>query len=223
MPNKETIGYHFYDQLLPSYVSYNQAIEAGKSGGLRLMGPAKLMSEYIFHLYDRLQPYYPPKTLTRKAITGMCSDFGLLADIANAFKHGALNKTPDKRIEGVNSIEEIWVCILYNNPPEKPYGYGQTRVMIKLLTGEYRDLQEIATNVLNFWCAYLHENGFLQHRHRFVYHGDDHLDQLQARQIKMPKTIISVPYAVTLSWLDRVYDVKTKIWYPYGQPANRVR
>ena len=209
------IELHFYDQVLPSYVNYIRAVDLAQSGGLRIMGPAKLLSEYLFHLRDRLEPNYPSRSFTRKIVAELYPDFNLIGDVANALKHGQLTHKPDKLIKDVSSIQErlVWVHFRYAN--SRPYSYLQPRIMVKLITGEYRDLLEVATGVLNFWCDYLFTNGYIKSMHRFLYTGDNVFTESQANAVRRPNVNVEVPMDYSFGVMNRVYNGNINKWQPY--------
>ncbi|WP_338876928.1 hypothetical protein WBJ53_14830 [Spirosoma sp. SC4-14] len=214
-PIDDAIAVHFYEQVLPAYQEYLTAIDRGEGGGIKIMGPAKVLTEYLFHLRDRLEPYHQEKTFTRKKVALLFPEFDLIGDIANAMKHGQLTFNPNKQIEDITSIQEKFVTVFFRNSPQPMYGYSQLRILVTLLTGEVKDLLEICINVLNFWADYLKANGFIKYTHRFTYKGDDVLDRIQVTSFKSLRINVHFPGDFNVYISERSYSFKSKKWLPY--------
>lgn len=131
-----------------AYIDARTSPTTGRSQDLRL---ALAAAAALYHFREHL-----PKKLrcSRGQLEKKCADYGLLADVVNASKHGELTRGAP-RVKRATDIEETIVLIEYKDD-QGAYCDSEKIIVVKLTDGSFRELGEIITNVLNFWLNELH-------------------------------------------------------------------
>lgn len=147
----------FYENALAAYNALCESLDsdsAGESTDLRLAVNA---ATALYHLREHF-----PEALQKSCdeLTTRCPDYGLLGDIANASKHGQLDRgTP--RLTSAQDIAEDIVITEYQDE-HGPYRHAHKEVVVKLIDGSIRNVKDVLMNVLNMWVGEFHTIGLLK-------------------------------------------------------------
>lgn len=155
LPPLEVLSMKFHNDVLSTYAKVRTFCKEQNSvgnGELR-----RLMLECasaLFHFREHLPAH---EKRTRKSYTTHCPDYGLVGDIANAFKHHELTRhAPMVACSG--DIFEVLVTVEYEDD-EGPYTDSEAAVHVKLSDGTVRDVGEILRHVVNMWRLKMCELG----------------------------------------------------------------
>lgn len=167
MRKDETLLRYFHENVLRSYTDYKAASDKRSAGRGNDLYLAKKSAENLYHFREHL-----PNKPGYKAIKSKCSDYQLVRDITNASKHKEFNKPKPgddpPLIKDINSVYECLISTTYKDS-EGEFKDSHKGVFIKLLDGTERDFFEIATNVVNMWCAELNAMGVIETPKKFEY------------------------------------------------------
>jgi hypothetical protein len=146
----------FHKNLLLSYQEYTthrDRITPGLDGHLR---SALNLATALFHFREHLPPNHQ---ITRTQVEQDCPDYQLVADVANASKHGTLtHRTP--LVLSATDIQEMAVVVRYADQ-DGEYADARTVVQVRCSDGSTRNLDTALTSVLNYWGGKLKDWGIL--------------------------------------------------------------
>ena len=154
----DDLAAYFYEHVVQSFDEYHDAKRSGISGRSRDVRAATAAASALFHLLDHL----PTESgMSRTKAERLCSDFGVLADIANTSKHRSITKPTPHGAPLLKSAADLTEEIVITEycDHDGPYQHAEKRVVAKLTDGSTRDVLEILTNVMNFWQGHLYEKG----------------------------------------------------------------
>lgn len=167
MNKDETLLRYFHENVLRSYNDYKTAANKRSAGRGNDLYLAKKTAENLYHFREHL-----PNKPGYNAIKAKCPDYQLVRDITNASKHKRFDKPKPGAdvplIEDLNSIYECTISTTYRDS-DGEFRDSHKGVFVKLLDGTERDFFEIATNVINMWCAELHAIGVIENPRKFDY------------------------------------------------------
>jgi hypothetical protein len=147
---------YFYEYVVQAFRDYHDAKANGTAGRSRDIKAALAAASALFHLREHL----PSECgLTRSAAEKLCSDYGLLGDIANASKHNDIGgKTPhgEPLVKSAKNLREEIVSTEYRDE-FGTYRHVEKAVTATLTDGTTRDVLEVLTNVMNFWQSYFRD------------------------------------------------------------------
>jgi hypothetical protein len=157
---------YFYQSVVTSFEEYQLVKSASPTGRNQDLQKAMVAASALFHLREHLPP---SSSLNRTSVENLCSDYGLLGDIVNASKHGEISgSTPHgaPMITSATHLEEVNVITEYED--EKGiYEFYETVVNARLVNGTRRNVQEVMTNVMNFWQNHLHSLGIISRSRQY--------------------------------------------------------
>ena len=123
----------------------------------------------LYHLREHLPQVHEK---SRQQVANACPDYDLVADIVNASKHGELTRG-SPQVAKAEDMEELLILTKYVD--EKGYYFGSEHaVIVKLTNGDSRNLGEILTNVINYWCSEFHAMGIINNSVSFSYNTPVH-------------------------------------------------
>jgi hypothetical protein len=141
---------YFIENILVLYRDYTRTKKSSKFGFSNDLRTAINLSTSLFHLREHI-PLANRKN--RQYYINLCEDYKLIADIANASKHGVLTQN-NPFISDINNVYEIVISTEYiDNDGE--YYHIEKSVFAKLDDGNERDLNDIIINVMNMWITEL--------------------------------------------------------------------
>lgn len=155
LPPLEILSMKFHNDVLSPYAKVRTFCKERNSvgnGELR-----RLMLECasaLFHFREHLPAH---EIRTRKFYATHCPDYGLVGDIANAFKHHELTRH-SPLVTCSADIFEILVTVEYKDN-EGSYTDSEAAVHAKLSDGTVRDVGEILRHVVNMWRLKMCELG----------------------------------------------------------------
>lgn len=168
LPALDVLSMKFHNDVLTSYAKVRTFCKEQNSvgnGELR-----RLMLECasaLFHFREHLPPH---ERRTRSLYATHCPDYGLVGDIANAYKHHELTRH-NPQVTASTDIFEIMLSVDYKDE-EGPYSDSEAAVHVTLTDGSCRDLGEVLRNVVNMWKLKMVELGaddeYLPSKRRFV-------------------------------------------------------
>jgi hypothetical protein len=159
---------YYQENVVASFLIYRDTNNNGVAGKNRDLREALNATTALFHFREHL-----PRAPTRKAIERLCSDYGLLADVANVSKHKSIDKETSHGAPYVSKATDLVETIddIEYEDEIGTYRYVQKNVLVKLKKGSNRNLLEVLTNVINFWERYLHNLGILNEARTFNFDG----------------------------------------------------
>lgn len=151
---------HFHEQVVEAYVDFRDRQRNAVAGRSRDRRLGVAASQALFHFRE----HFPGKwLLSRSEVERRCAAYGVLGDVANASKHGAISGSTAHGAPLVSTFgeirEEIWV-VQYEDA-RGPYHHVRKVVTVTLADGTQRNLLDVLTDVLNFWETYLHSLGLV--------------------------------------------------------------
>lgn len=155
----DDLAAYYHENVVDSYVEYRDICKNGTAGRSRDLRAAMAAASALFHLREHL----PGVPLSRADVEGLCPDYALLGDVANASKHKTLNgDTPHGAplvTDASNLIERV--ALIEYEDDAGAYRFAQKMVMAKLSDGTECNLLEILTAVINFWEEHMCSIGVL--------------------------------------------------------------
>ncbi|MCX4146765.1 MULTISPECIES: hypothetical protein [Paraburkholderia] len=151
---------YFYENVVRSFNEYQRTKASGVAGASDDIRTAMAAASALFHLREHLPRSF---AMSRSKAERLCTDYGVLADIANTAKHRALDTaTPHGAplLRSAADLKEEIVITEYCDQ-EGAYKHVEKRVTAGLIDGTTRDVLEVLTNVMNFWQTYLHDKGVI--------------------------------------------------------------
>lgn len=153
----DDIHAHFHEHLVESYLKCDEERASSTTGRSTCLRAATNLASALFHFREHLDPIAP---MSRSQVVASCPDYDLIADIANASKHAHLTRGMPQ-IGTASSLKERIVLVEYEDD-HGTYKHAQKEVYAKLADGTERDLFEVATTVINFWCNELVKLGIIK-------------------------------------------------------------
>ncbi len=136
----------FYNSVIPAYEDYVAHRDGSSAGRDRHLRSAVETATALFHFREHLPAH---QRMSRAQVETECPDFQLIADVANATKHGQLTKGAPI----VKSAEDVRECVIITtyNDAEGEYSDARTVVEAQCVDGSTRNLDLALASVLNFW------------------------------------------------------------------------
>ena len=152
---------HVYESLrdyvtqgvLPAYRAFLDARDKGSFGENRARRAAVECAKIVYHLREQFTP-----KKSRASLTTLCADFGLLADICNAVKHGSITQGPPPLVTNAHQLfEQVSTCTFTDEAGE--YQHAELNVLVTQDDGTIRDVAEVLKNVLSMFGEVLKAEG----------------------------------------------------------------
>ena len=144
----DDLAAYFYETVVASYTSFINSLRDGVTGRSKNLRAAINSAIALYHLREHIPQ---PHQKMHQDISNICPDYKLVGDIVNASKHKVVNRgTP--QIVSAEDIYEQTIITKYQDEKGEYFGSEQT-VQVSLVDGSTRDVGEILTNVMNFWCS----------------------------------------------------------------------
>ena len=156
----DDLGAMFYENVVPAYNALVEQREGDTAGLSRHLRVAIGAASALFHFREHLPAQH---ALTRGQVVAACSEYRLIADVANASKHQALNRDTSEGPPLVKSAKDIRerIVITQYEDAEGPYIDERTIVFVACSDGIERSVDAALTNVFNYWGAMLQQMGVI--------------------------------------------------------------
>ena len=147
--NKEDIAKYFHDHVLIPYRDVLQYRSSPEIGGGRDLRAALNAAEEIYHFREQLGNDFKPEY---KNITSACPDYALINDVTNFKKHSRHDRK--SRLRRTDPLQEMLVITIYKDKLGEYYN-SVKEFKVHLKDGTSRELSEVLTNGVNFWCRHV--------------------------------------------------------------------
>jgi len=151
LKSKQDIALYFYDQVITPYTQFIKCRNSPEIGGGRDLRTALNAAVAIYHFREQLADTFSPSYEN----VAQCPDYALTRDVADIAKHRELDRR-SAQLRGADGIQEMLVTTIYKDGLGE-YCNSVKEFKLHLINGASRDLSEVLTNSINFWCRYLAE------------------------------------------------------------------
>lgn len=162
----------FIEYVVETFLSYKKEKTSGIAGRSKDIIAAIKAAYPLYHLREHLPPEL---SLSASSVKKECPDYDLLQDVVNVSKHGSITHKENPQIKNANQIKETIVVSMYKDQIG-PYFHAEKEVLLCLGDENHKTLDEVLTNVMNFWQDYLFSKGIASHSEHF-----------ETLQIKVPR------------------------------------
>jgi hypothetical protein len=148
--NEQEVAAYFYENVLGAYKEYVKSRKSPEVGTGRDLAAAQNAAVAISHFKDQLSG---DLTLEYEDITAQCPDYALTRDVADIAKHRNLDRL-SAQLRTPDAIQEIIVVTTYEDAFGEYHNWIKD-IELRLPNGTTRELSEVMTNGINFWCRHL--------------------------------------------------------------------
>lgn len=152
------VANYFHNNVLEAYSAYGAARDAKAAGRSQHMRAALSTAAALYHFREHLPAEHRK---SRGAVSAVCPEYRLLADVTTAAKHSKVNRPTSEGAPLVSStgdLKEVLVHTEYEDA-EGTYQDSCTVVRVDCTDGVCRSLDEALTVVLNYWGSELAKLG----------------------------------------------------------------
>jgi hypothetical protein len=149
--NKQDIALYFHDHVLTPYREFIECRNSPQIGGGRDLRAALKAAEEIYHFREQLGNAF---SLERDEVIAKCPDYALIWNVTDLKKHGKHDR--NSRLRRADASQEILVTTIYKDESGEYYN-SVKEFKLHLKDGTSRELSDVLTNGINFWCGYLAE------------------------------------------------------------------
>lgn len=155
MPEEDKqIARWFHEHILAAYMEFIDSLKSPEIGTDRYLRAAQTAALEIWHFREQLSGAL---ALEIEDATAMCPDYALIRDVAEIKKHRNLRRS-SAQLRTPDAIKEIVVFTMYKDNLGEYYNPTK-HIRLHLADGTTRDLSDVLTNGINFWCRYLAAHG----------------------------------------------------------------
>jgi hypothetical protein len=146
---------YFYENLVPAYDAFCESYRRNDSGRNIRLRTAVDAATALFHFREHIPT---PHTKSRGAVTAECTDYALIADVANASKHKKLDRPTPTGPALVTLASDIYeqINITQYEDVEGPYTDCRVAVLADCSDGICRNVDSAVINVFDYWRLTLH-------------------------------------------------------------------
>lgn len=141
---------YFTQNVLPACTAFFEARDQNRFGEKQLVRLGTTAASALFHLREHVPEVFRP---SKEELAERCPEYGLIADVANASKHGALTRG-SPRLRHIDQVSEVLILTKYADE-EGEYTSAQAEVWLTLDDGTVLSLASQINSVLEMWASIL--------------------------------------------------------------------
>lgn len=127
----------------------------------------------LYHFREALPSEH---AIAETDLIAQCTDFALLSDTVNSWKHTGIHSTWGDRTRLISRRERILEALVVNVRTDNSGPTSAHKsIYVVLDDGTQRDFLEVLVNVLNFWERYMASRGLINSNRTFVARGNTEL------------------------------------------------
>jgi len=197
---------YFTQNVLPACKAFFEARDENRFGEKQLVRLGTTASSALFHLREHVPEALRP---SKKELERKCPEYGLIADVANASKHGALTKGMP-RVRHMDQISEVLILTKYADE-DGEYNSAQAEVWLTLGDGTVLTLASQVNSVLEMWASILSLLGVGDFAVPRTSINDRHISRAEAKP--MPVELLQGEER-TLNFQSREFDYSSGVSKP---------